>query len=154
MDYGLFRSYFDSPASYIKETGMGQEKINNVIFRKILEVDEYRVLFYRKMGAIYQVMTTEVMQKELDECVARIETEMPIHFERWAEYNDRVINFDSPLTSDGALRYWRERVRRMREETMVLRPYWIYTLFQQAFGLSTDEMNFYFGSPPPVKPET
>ena len=154
MDYGLFRSYFDSPASYIKETGMGQEKINNVIFRKILEVDEYRVLFYRKMGAIYQVMTTEVMQKELDECVARIETEMPIHFERWAEYNDRVINFDSPLTSDGTLRYWRERVRRMREETMVLRPYWIYTLFQQAFGLSTDEMNFYFGSPPPVKPET
>ena len=37
---------------------------------------------------------------------------------------------------------------------MVLRPYWIYTLFQQAFGLSNDEMIFYFGSPAPAKPET
>ncbi len=153
MDYGLFRSYFDSPASYIKEKGMGERKINNVIFRKILEVDEYRALFFRKMGAIYQAITTDVMQKELDECVAIIESEMKIHFERWAEYNDKVINFDSPITADGALRYWKERVRRMREETMVLRPYWIYTLFQQAFGLSSEQMEFYFGSPAPVKPD-
>ena len=132
---------------------MGQQKINNVIFRKILEVDEYRVLFFTKLGAIYKNVTTEEMQRELDACTAIIETEMPIHFERWAEYNDKVINSDSPLTADGAMRYWRERVNRMRSETMVLRPYWIYTLTQQAFGLSNDEMEYYFGSPAPVKPE-
>ena len=153
LDYGLFRSYFDSPTSYTKETGMGQQKINNVIFMKILEVDEYRDLFFRKLGAIYQVLPAEVMQKELDECVDIIRPEMQIHFERWAEYNDKVINSDSPLSADGAMRYWRERVRRMREETMVLRPYWIYTLTKEAFHLTDAEMNYYFGGPQPVKPD-
>ncbi len=153
MDYGLFRSYFDSPTSYTKSTGMGQQKINNVIFMKILEIDEYRDLFFTKLGKIYQTVTTPVMQQELDECVAWIQPEMSIHFERWAEYNDKVINSDSPMTADGAMRYWKERVRRMREETMVLRPYWIYTLTQQAFGLTDAQMQHYFGGPAPVKPE-
>ena len=153
LDYGLFNSRFDSPTSYTKESGMGQQKINNVIFRKILEVDEYRDLFLRKLGAIYQVLPADVMQKELDECVARIQPEMQIHFERWAEYNDKVINSDSPLSADGAMRYWRERIRRMREETMVRRPYWIYTLTKQAFGLTDAQMSYYFGGPQPANPQ-
>ncbi len=153
MDYGLFNSGFDSPTSYLKDTGMGLQKINNVIFRKILEVDEYRDLFLTKLGLIYQTVTTEVMQQELDECVAWIESEMPIHFERWAEYNDKKINVDSPLTADGAMRYWRERVRRLREETMVMRPYRLYGFVQDRFGLTDEEMVYYFGGSRPQKPE-
>lgn len=152
LDYGMFRSYFDSPKSYMKETGMGDKRINNVIFRKILEVDEYRDLFLKKIGKIYQALTTPLMQNELDLCVAIIEPEMMLHFNRWAQYNDRIINSDSPLTEDGAMRYWKERVRRMRDETMVNRPYWIYTMVQNTFQLSDDKMVYYFGPLCPAVP--
>lgn len=153
MDYGMFSSSFDSPWSYLKEKGMGQQNINNVIFRKILEVDEYRDLFLTKLGLIYQRITVEAMQQMLDECVSMIEPEMPIHFERWAELNDKKINSDSPLSADGAMRYWRERIRRMREETMVMRPYNLYGFVQTQFQLSDEEMVYYFGGPRPEKPE-
>ena len=153
LDYGMFRSYFDSPASYTKESGMGDKKINNVIFNKILEVDEYKDLFLRKIGNIYKALTTEVMQNELDKCVSVIKPEMPMHFNRWAKYNDKNINSDSPQTADGAMRYWEERIRRMRDETMVKRPYWIYTLIQKTFALSAEDMVYYFGDEVPQNPE-
>ena len=154
LDYGLFRSNFNSPYSYMKETGMGEQKINNVIFRKILEVDEYRDLFLRKLGGIYQSLSTERMQAELDECVAIIQPEMGIHFERWAEFNDKKINSDSPLSPDGAMRYWKTRVARMRDQTMVNRPYYIYTFTQETFGLTDQDMLYYFGEKCPPKPES
>lgn len=153
MDYGMFNSGFDSPWSYMKDKGMGQQNINNVIFKKILEVDEYRDLFLTKLGLIYQNITTQTMQAMLDECVSMIEPEMPIHFERWAELNDKKINADSPLSADGAMRYWRERIRRMREETMVMRPYNLYGFVQTQFQLSDEDMVYYFGGPRPEKPE-
>ena len=131
---------------------MGEQKINNVIFRKILEVDEYRDLFLRKLGGIYQSLSTEMMQAELDECVAIIQPEMGIHFERWAEFNDKKINSDSPLSPDGAMRYWKTRVARMRDQTMVARPYYIYTYTQEAFGLTDQDMLYYFGEKCPPKP--
>ena len=153
LDYGLFRSNFNSPYSYMKEAGMGEQKINNVIFRKILEVDEYRDLFLRKLGGIYQSLSTERMQAELDECVALIQPEMSIHFERWAEFNDKKINSDSPMSPDGAMRYWKTRVARMRDQTMVARPYYIYTYTQETFGLTDQDMLYYFGEKCPPKPE-
>ena len=153
MDYGLFSSSFNSPWSYMKEKGMGQQNINNVIFRKILEVDEYRDLFLTKLGLIYQKVTVPAMQQMLDKCISIIEPEMPIHFERWAELNDKKINSDSPLSADGAMRYWRERIRRMREETMVMRPYNLYGFVQEEFKLSDEDMIYYFGSPRGEKPE-
>ena len=124
-----------------------------MIFRKILEVDEYMDLFLRKLGNIYQAVTTERMQAELDECVAILQPEMPIHFERWAEFNDKVINSDSPLAPDGAYRYWKTRITRMREQTMVARPYYIYTLTQETFRLTDQDMLYYFGGKCPPKPE-
>ena len=41
VDYGLFNSKFNSPWSYTKEKGMGQQNINNTIFLKLLSVPEY-----------------------------------------------------------------------------------------------------------------
>ena len=76
-----------------------------------------------------------------------------MHFNRWAKYNDKNINSDSLQTADGAMRYWEERIRRMRDETMVKRPYWIYTLIQKTFALSAEDMVYYFGDEVPQNPE-
>ena len=81
-----------------------------------------------------------------------IQPEMTIHFERWAELNDRVINSDSPLSADGAMRYWKTRISRMRDQTMVARPYYIYTYTQETFKLSDRDMLYYFGEACPAKP--
>jgi AcrR family transcriptional regulator len=124
-----------------------------LIDRKILEVDEYRDRFLTRLGLMYQRITVPNMQAELDECIALIAPEMPIHFERWAEYNDKKINSDSPLSADGAMRYWKERIRRMREETMVMRPYNLYGFVQEEFKLSDEDMIYYFGGPRGEKPE-
>ncbi len=148
-DYGLYMSGFDSPWSYMKEAGMGQQKINNVIFRKILEVDAFRDQFFTRLGQIFQTLTTEVMIAQVDECVAQIEQEMPMHFQRWAGYPDtRIINSDSPSSASGLLRYWRQRVDRLKN-VMTLRPYKFWVLVQKEFKLTDAQMNHYFGQCPP-----
>ncbi|MBR4539317.1 MAG: lamin tail domain-containing protein [Clostridia bacterium] len=151
-DYGLYMSGFNSPWSYMKEAGMGQQKINNVIFRKMLEADEIREKFFVRIGQIFQTLTTEVMIAQLDECVAQIEIEMKMHFQRWAGYPDtRIINSDSPSSAEGLLRYWRQRVDRFKN-VMTLRPYKFWGLFQDEFKLSDQQMEQYFG-PRPADPE-
>ena len=65
LDYGLFNSKFDSPSSYTKSSGMGQQKIDNTIFLKLLTVPEYKDLFLRKLGDIFQYFTTEKMLEVL-----------------------------------------------------------------------------------------
>ena len=147
LDYGLYKSNFNSPWSYMKTQGMGLQKINNVIFRKLLESDEIRQEFFIRFGTIFQTLTSEVMIAELDECTALIEPELPIHYARWAEYKESTINVDSPTTADGYLRYWRTRVNRMKD-TMNRRPYLLWGYVQEEFGLSNTEMIRYFGERP------
>ena len=147
LDYGLFQSSFNSPWSYLKEAGMGQQKINNVIFRKLIEADEIRDQFLTKLGVIFQTLTTEVMIAELDACTALIEPELPLHYARWAPYKEPTINIDSPTTADGYLRYWQTRVNRMKE-TMTRRPYLLWGFIQDQFELSNDQMIYYFGARP------
>ena len=60
-DYGLFNSGFDSPTSYLKESGAGQQKINNTLIRKLLENEEMLHKFLTRLGEIYQVFTTDFM---------------------------------------------------------------------------------------------
>ena len=147
-DYGLFMSDFNSPWSYLKEQGMGQKKINNIIFRKMMESDEIREKFLVRFGWIFQTLTSEVMIAQLDECVAMIETEMPMHFQRWAGYEDtRIINSDSPSSASGLQRYWLQRVNRMKN-VMNLRPYRLWGYVQEQFKLSDQEMIYYFGARP------
>jgi len=145
LDYGLYQSDFNSVQSYLKPEGMGQKKIDNTIFRKILEVGKYRELFLTKLGNLYQSLTTEVMQQELDLCVAWIEPGMKAHLERWAPYNDGTIIMDAPSDPAEAWNYWKQRVDRMRNETMVKRPWYVYLYTQEFFGLSNQEMMQYFG---------
>ena len=123
LDYGLFKSSFESPRSYLKPEGMGQQEINNVIFRKIYESDVLREQLLTRFGQVFQALTVERMQAMLDECAAIIKPELPYHYARWAPYKEPTINSDSPTTGDGYMRYWQLRVDRMRNETMVYRPY-------------------------------
>lgn len=91
-DYGLFNSRFDSPTSYLKESGAGQQQINNTLIRKLLENDEMLHKFLTRLGEIFQVFTTDFMTELFDEMAATLEPEMALHFARWAEENDKNIN--------------------------------------------------------------
>ncbi len=146
-DYGLFNSKFDSPRSYLKESGAGQQNINNTIIRKLLENDEMRHRFLTRLGEIFQIFTTEFMLELYDEMAATLEPEMQLHFARWAEENDRRINFDSPLTPEGAMSYWHKRLDFTRN-VIKKRPTYFYELVQEQFQLTDEEMLMYFGEKP------
>lgn len=148
LDYGLYNSGFDSPWSYLKEAGMGQQQINNIIFRKIVESDVLRERFLTRFGFIFQALSVEAMQSMLDECTAIIKPELQMHYARWAPYKEPTINSDSPTTSEGYMRYWQVRVNRMRNETMLNRPYKLWELIQKQFALTNSQMVHYFGERP------
>ena len=152
LDYGLFNSEFNSPWSYLKENGMGQQKINNTIFRKMMESDEIRNQFLTRLGFIFQKLTSEVMIQQLDECTAMVYPELARHYARWAPYKENTINSESPTTADGYMRYWQQRVNRMKN-TMNRRPYFFWGFVQDQFKLTTNQMVSYFG-PRPANPDT
>ncbi|MDO4484780.1 MAG: CotH kinase family protein, partial [Clostridia bacterium] len=146
-DYGLFNSGFDSPASYLKSKGMGQQKINNTILLKLLSVPKYKDMFLRKLGDIFQTLTTEAMLGVLEPLVEQIKPEMTLHFARWGEENDPAIIAEAPTTADGAYRYWETRVNRLRN-VVKKRPNLLWGFIQDAFALSNDQMLEYFGPRP------
>lgn len=148
-DYGLFNSSYNSPKSYLKAEGAGQQKINNTLIRKLLESDEMKDKFLTRLGEIFQVFTTDFMTQELDKMVAMIEPEMSLHFARWAEETDKAITFDNPTTPEGALRYWNTRLNRLRN-VLKKRPTLFYEMVQEQFNLSDAQMVTYFGEKPPM----
>ncbi|MBQ6952154.1 MAG: lamin tail domain-containing protein [Clostridia bacterium] len=148
LDYGMFDSGFNSPWSYLKTTGMGRQNINNTIFRKMMESDVIRDQFLTRLGVIFQTLTTEVMQQELETAAALIYPELQRHYARWAQFKEPTINIDSPTSAEGYMRYWRVRVDRMKNETMVYRPYRLWGFVQEQFGLTNDQMVYYFGARP------
>ena len=148
-DYGLFNSGFDSPASYLRAKGMGQQKIDNTILLKLLSVPEYKDRFLRKLGEIFQTFTTDYMSEILEPMVAQIAPEMPLHFARWGEESDKAILAEWPNTVDGAYRYWQQRIDRLRN-TIKKRPNLFWGFAQEAFGLSNEEMQEYFGPRPAI----
>ena len=149
LDYGLFRSGFDSVTSYLKPQGAGDQRINNTLIRKLLENDEMKVKFLTRLGEIYQFLTTDRMIAELDKMVAILEPEMPLHFARWAEETDKAIMADNPTTPEGALRYWNTRINRLKN-TLMKRPTYFYEMVQERLELSDDQMLLFFGPKPPL----
>ena len=147
VDYGLYSSSFNSPWSYTKEKGMGQKYIDNTIFMKLLSVPEYKDRYLTIYGKIFQKLTTEFMLITLDEMVKIIEPEMQLHWSRWGEENDKMVIAEVPTTVDGAYRYWEKRVDRLRN-TCKLRPTRLWEYTQDAFNLTNEQMNKYFGPKP------
>ena len=146
-DYGLFKSTIDSPTSFLDPKGAGQQNINNTLIRKLLENEEMKEKFLRRLGEIFQTFTTDVMISTFNELAAQIESEMPLHLARWAEYNEKTINVDSPLTAEGGLRYWNTRLDYTRN-VMKKRPTLFYEIVQKYFDLSDATMVEYFGEKP------
>ena len=72
---------------------------------------------------------------------------MSMHFARWGEENDTAIIAELPTTADGALRYWNQRVNRLRN-VIKKRPNLLWGYIQDAFNLSDAEMLEYFGERP------
>ncbi|MBE5801106.1 MAG: hypothetical protein E7319_02350 [Clostridiales bacterium] len=147
LDYGFFSSGFDSVTSYLKPKGAGEMLINNTLIRKLLENEEMKIRFLTRLGEIYQVFTTEFMIGELNEMVAILEPEMPLHFARWAEETDKAIMADNPTTPEGALRYWNTRLNRLRN-TLKKRPTYFYEMVQERLELTDDQMLLFFGPKP------
>ena len=151
-DYGLFMSSFNSPRSYTKEKGMGDQKIDNTIFRALLSVPEYKDKYLRKFGEVFQFFTTERMIGILEPLVELITPEMQLHWARWGEENDKMVIEEAPTTVDGAYRYWEKRVERLRNVCR-LRPTRLWEMTQDAFNLTDQQMIEYFGPKPEMPPD-
>ena len=152
VDYGLYNSKFNSPWSFTKPKGMGQKNINNTIFMKLLSVPEYKDRYLTIYGKIFQKLTTEFMITTLNEMVKIIEPEMQMHWDRWGEENDKMVIAEVPTTVDGAYRYWEKRVERLRNVCR-WRPSRLWEFTQDAFNLTNEQMNKYFGPKPEVPPD-
>lgn len=147
LDYGLFDSGFNSPYSYLKEKGAGDQLIDNTLIRKLLESGQMRDQFLSRLGEIYQVLTTDFMTKAFNAMAMEIEPEMTLHFARWAEETDKAVSYDNPATPEGALRYWHTRLDRTRN-ILKKRPTYFYEMVQKQFQLSGRQMLTYFGEKP------
>ena len=146
-DYGLFMSNFDSPKSYTKTKGMGQQNIDNTIFRKLLSVPEYKDKFLRKLGDVFKFLTTRKMLEILEPLVELITPEMELHWARWGEENDQMVLSEVPKSVDGAYRYWEKRVERLRNVCRK-RPTYLWEMVQNAFDLTDAQMVEYLGDKP------
>ncbi len=151
-DYGLFSSSFNSPRSYTKAKGMGDQKIDNTIFLKLLSVPEYKAKFLKKLGDVFQKFTTKYMLETLEPLVELIKPEMELHWARWGEENDQMVIQEVPVTVDGAYRYWEKRVERLRN-VVRKRPTLLWDMVQTELKVSDEDMQKYFGSRPDMPPE-
>ena len=152
LDYGLWDSGFNSPKSYTKKAGMGQMKIDNTIFLKLLSVPEYKDRYLTIYGGIYQKLTTDTMLSVLEEMVELIRPEMALHWARWGEENDKFVISEVPTTAEGAYKYWEKRVERLRN-VVRKRPTRLWDFTKDAFKLTKKEMEKYFGPRPDMPPE-
>ncbi len=151
-DYGFWDSAFNSPRSYTKSSGMGQNNIDNTIFLKVLEVPEWKEKFFRKLGDIMNTCTTDYMIALLDECLAEMNhDEMVMHFDRWAEFHDPMYVSEWPTTPAAALDYWEWHVSRLKN-VLRKRPTLLWEMLQEQFKLTDAQMLDYFGAKP-VMPE-
>jgi hypothetical protein len=148
-DYGLFKYTIDSPTSYLDPKGAGVGNFDNTLIRKLLENNEMKEKFVRRLGEIFQLFTTKVLTDTFNELASQIEPEMKLHFARWAELNEKTINVDSPLTAEGAMHYWQTRLDRSRN-IFKIRPNYFYGYIQDYFKLSDATMTEYFGEKPPI----
>ena len=126
---------------------LAKDANRELVIVSVLENDEMKDKFLTRLGEIYQFMTTETMTNELNAMAAILEPEMTMHFNRWAEENDKAINFDSPTTPEGALRYWNTRLNFTRN-VLKKRPTYFYEMVQERFNLSDEQMLNYFGEKP------
>ncbi|MBQ8136856.1 MAG: CotH kinase family protein [Clostridia bacterium] len=123
---------------------------------KLLSAPTLREAFLEKLGTIYQALPTQVMQAAVDAENARIAAALPSHMRRWAaKFSVTLKNdFDYPAeTAEDALKFQRYRIYRLRDKTMVQRPWYLYDSVQRALQVSDEDMLRFFGSQKGELPE-
>ncbi|HHT15416.1 MAG: lamin tail domain-containing protein [Christensenellales bacterium] len=152
MDYGLFNSSNNGIRNMMNPKGHGaNDDLDNSLWLKLLENEQMFDRFMTRFGQLFQFFTTERMLAQIDECYNILQPEMTMHFERWAEHNLKNISFDQPQTVDGCLRYWNERVDRLRNVAMK-RPRYAWVQMKEWYKLSDEIMIHYCGPKPEFPP--
>lgn len=153
MDYGLFNSSANGIGNYLNPKGHGNaDDIDNSLILKLLENEDMFERFMYRFGEIFNFFTTDVMLEQINECYAILEPEMDMHFDRWASENLKSIDVDQPQTKDGCIRYWNQRVERLRN-VVRKRPAFCWRQVAEWFKLTDAEMEKYFGPIPRIPEE-
>lgn len=154
MDYGLFAGANNGVRNMLNPKGHGaQDDLDNTLFIKLLENDQLRDTFLRRFGEIFQYFTSDKMLEQLDINYNIIKPEMRLHWDRWAAQNLKNIAADQPQTPDGAMRYWEQRIERLRN-VIRKRPTHCWVQVKDWFKLSDQQMMEYFGPKPAFPLET
>ena len=158
-DWGFFNvtvsGKISGGISYVlKEGGMGNYNIkSNLFISKLVQVPEYRDMFLKRYGELFQtVFTPEFLTNLFNEMILEIKPEMQMHFQRWAAELHPKIGFDQPKNPEGAYNYWASRCERMITRIFNRRPYYIWQDAKSFFGLTDEELTAYFG-PCPENPD-
>lgn len=128
----------------------------SVLAQNMLAVSAYRDLFLTQLGKVYQSMSTPAMQAAADVENTRAAPALPAHMTRWADAFIKAMSGEGtyPVADEQeALLYQRYMVYRLRDKTMVRRPWSLYDGVQREFGLTDEEMASLFGAPKPELPE-
>lgn len=159
-DWGFFnvlvgKKLSGGVAFVLNEKGMGNNRIvSNIFIRKMIKVPEFRDRFLRRYGELFQtVFTTEHLTQLFNSMITQIQPEMQMHMQRWAALVHPKISFDQPKNPEGGYNYWVSRCERMINRIFPRRPYYIWQEILQYFGLSTEQMEGYFGPCPPTPQE-
>lgn len=124
-----------------------------VLANMMLEQPVYRDAFLYKLGILYQTFTTSLMQEVVDAENARIASALPAHMSRWVDEFRYALADEyrySPADVQEALLYQQYRVYRLRDKTVVCRPWYVYDIVQSELNVSDEDMVRYFGG---IKPE-
>lgn len=121
-----------------------------ILAGKMLKVSEYRDAFLTKLGALYQALPVEVMQAAVDTENARIAAALPAHTARWADAFAQALGdaYSYPADAQEAALFQQYRVYRLRDKTLVQRPWYLYDSVQRELEVSDEDMARYFGSKP------
>ena len=90
------------------------------------------------------------MQAAVDTENARIAAALPAHTARWADAFAQALGdaYSYPADAQEAALFQQYRVYRLRDKTLVQRPWYLYDSVQRELEVSDEEMARYFGSKP------
>lgn len=139
-----------------RDEAQAPQSDTTILAGMLLKESMYRDAFLTKLGALYQTFTTPVMQAAADAENARIASALPAHMERWADAFAQTMSekYGYPAqNAQEALLFQQYRVYRLRDKTLVRRPWYVYDSVQNELAVSDADMARYFGSPKPELPE-
>lgn len=146
-EYSLFNSEYNSVQSYAKVQGMGEQKIDNTIFKSLMKIPKYKDLFMEKLGKLFQYCTIDRMNGILDPLVMRVSEEMMLHCVRWAHEDNQSIIMSVPNEPYAYYEYWQRRILRMHNSIGKRRGI-LWDMIQSYYRLTDEEMSQWFGEAP------